>query len=440
MKVLLIYPGLVEGFGSYFRGSDWFNHGVGIISAVLKQHNHEVNYLDFRKLTGWKEVESKINVIEFDVALISVATVDFEAAKITAGILKKCKPSARIIVGGPHPSLMTEQTAAVSQFDHIFTHEAEVTLPQILKCLDDAPRIIKGEMPVDLDSLPFVDKSFATDGETPWYPGLPRPFFTITGSRGCLYHCTFCQPAERAIFGNKVRKRSVSNILDELENLASKYNMQSFMIHDDCFTQYYEWADEFSREKVKRGLVQPFVCQSRADIICKRPDLMERLRDAGLAWVLIGFESGSDRVLSYLKKGATVEQNIEAARICKGLGIKILANYMFGIPTETKEEMLMTFNMIKKIDPDQHSPAVFTPAPGSELYDYCNNNNLILIDSSSGYQRTPLSGAKIKGVDYKVVDSLIYRSMNGELKGRLLHSTARLRRLLKSVLKKFSKR
>jgi radical SAM superfamily enzyme YgiQ (UPF0313 family) len=440
MNVLLIYPGLVEGFGSYFRASDWFNHGVGIISAVLKQQGYSVEYLDFRKLNGWKDVEDKIRGIEIDVALISVATVDFEAAKITAGILKRLKPSVPVIVGGPHPSLMTEQTAAVPEFDHIFTHEAEITLPQILQHLDTSPRIIRGEMPEDLDSLPFVDRSYAPDGETPWYSGLPRPFFTITGSRGCLYHCTFCQPAERAIFGNRVRKRSVSNILDELENLAANYGMQSFMIHDDCFTQYYDWAEEFSGEKLKRGLTQSFVCQSRADIICKRPDLMERLRDAGLAWVLIGFESGSDRVLKYLKKGATVEQNIEAARICKELGIKILANYMFGIPTETKEEMLMTYDMIRRIKPDQHSPAVFTPAPGSELYDYCISNDLVLIDSSSGYQRTPLSGAKIRGVNYHVVDSLIYRSMNGELKGRLLHSTARLRKALKSVLKKITNR
>ncbi len=439
MKILLIYPGLFEGFGSYYRGVDWFNHGVGVISAILKQGGHSVEYMDCRKFSGWGELKSKIVSIEFDVTLISVATVDFDCSREIARIIKAKNPALKVMVGGPHPTLMTEQTAVVPEFDHIFTHESEITLPQILNRLDNAPRIIRGEMPEDLDLVPFVDRTLAPDGETPWYPGLPRPFFTITASRGCLYQCTFCQPAERALFGNKVRKRSVANILDELELLSSKYNMKSFMIHDDCFTQYHGWADEFCREKAKRGLMQPFVCQSRADIICKHPDLMGRLKDAGLAWVIIGIESGSNRILKYIKKGVTVEQNIEAAKICRELGIKFLANYMFGIPTETKEEMLMTFNMIKQIKPDQHSPAVFTPAPGSELYEYCCNNNLTLIDSSSGYQRTPLSGAKIKGIDYNFVDSLVYRSMNGELLGRLLHMKARLEKFLKNISKKFIK-
>jgi anaerobic magnesium-protoporphyrin IX monomethyl ester cyclase len=308
MKILLIYPGLFDGFNNYEKGNDWLNHGVGIISAILKRDGYFVTYLDGRKLTGWKDVEKTIEGIDFEIALISMATVDFGYSCRIANIIKAKNAALRIMVGGPHATLMTKQTAEVEAFDYIFTHEAEVTLPEIMKRYPPATRIIKGEMPIDLDELPFVDRSLDPRGETPWFAGFLKPYFSVTASRGCLYKCAFCQPEERTVFGDKVRKRSVDNILDELEYLVKEYGMRSFMIHDDCFTQYYSWVEEFCERKKQRGLGQPFACQSRADIICKRPDLMQKLMDAGLRWVLIGFESGSDRILQFIEKGTTVNK------------------------------------------------------------------------------------------------------------------------------------
>jgi anaerobic magnesium-protoporphyrin IX monomethyl ester cyclase len=411
MNLLLIYPGLVEGFSSYDKGSNWFNHGVGIISAVLKNDGHQIEYLDCRKLGGWEQVVERIQNIDFSMALISVATVDFEPAQKIARIIKEKNSNLKTMVGGPHPTLMTKQTEEIKDFDYIFTHEAEITLPILLRNYPNIPRVTRGEMPTDLDTLPFVDRTLACKGETSWFSGLKSPYFSVTASRGCLYKCTFCQPAEREVFGNKVRKRSVDNILDEIEYLAQEYKMQSFMIHDDCFTQYYSWVEEFCEKKERRGLKQPFVCQSRADIICSRPDLMKKLVDVGLKWVLIGFESGSDRILKFIDKGTTVEQNILAGNLCKEMGIKIFANYMFGLPTETKEEMQQTAEMIQRIKPDICSPAVFTPAPGSDLYSYCIDHNLNLITSSDGYRRSVNSGAKIRGVDYDFINKMIAKSM-----------------------------
>lgn len=413
MELLLIYPGLVDGFGSYKSGSDWFNHGVGMLSAVLKEEGHQVLYLDCRQCRDWAEVRRRLAAAPFDAALLSVATVDFDAARTIAGMIREIAPAAKIIAGGPHPTLATDEMTPLADFDCIFTHEGEITLPRLLADLSQLPRLVKGEMPEDLDLLPFVDRALSPEGETPALWGLKQPFFTITASRGCPYLCTFCQPAERNVFGNKVRKRSVGNLLDELEALARERGMRSFMIHDDCFTQFPGWVEEFCREKRARGLKQPFVCQTRADIVCQRPEMMATLAAAGLKWVLIGFESGSDRVLSFIKKGATVAQNVEAAAICRRLGIKVFANYMFGLPTETAEEMRQTAEMIQRIRPDLYAPAVFTPAPGSELYEYCKSRNLILIDSASGYRRNYDSGAKIRGVDYALVRRMVRLSMRG---------------------------
>ncbi len=178
------------------------------------------------------------------------------------------------------------------------------------------------------------------------------------------------------------------------------------MFHDDCLTEDRVWIEEFCAAYRKNGFRAPFVCQSRADIICKNEDMIRAMKKAGLGMLLIGFESGSDRILKLLRKGSTVELNYRAARICKKHGIRIWANYMLGIPTETKEEALATVKMIRSIEPYRASPSFFTPHPGSDLYDYCVKNDLSLIKAHSGYSRAPIL-PKIKGIDYEFLRNAV---------------------------------
>jgi radical SAM superfamily enzyme YgiQ (UPF0313 family) len=143
----------------------------------------------------------------------------------------------------------------------------------------------------------------------------------------------------------------------------------------------------------------PFFCQTRADILVKHEDMVAKMAAAGLRGYFIGFESGSDRVLRFIRKGTTAEQNREAARICRKYGISIWANYMMGLPTETKEEVMATVRLMKDIDPDYYSPAFFTPHPGTDLYDYAIEHNLSRITNYDSYRRNPTE-PKIKGQDY----------------------------------------
>ena len=124
------------------------------------------------------------------------------------------------------------------------------------------------------------------------------------------------------------------------------------------------------------------------------------MKRSGLSLLLVGFESGNQRILNFLRKGTTVSQNYKAASICNRLGIRIFANYMLGVPTETKEETMDTVRMIRKIKPYIPSPTFYTPFPGSDLFDYCVKNNLSLIKAHSEYKRDPVS-PKIKGIDYE---------------------------------------
>ncbi|MDH7489079.1 MAG: radical SAM protein [Anaerolineae bacterium] len=416
MRTTLVYPGIAGyGFDCLGQGMEagWVSHGLAHISAAAKAQGFEIDLIDLRALKGWDDFRAEIRQRRPDVIGFTMMSVDYDPVMQSVDIVKEELPQSIVVVGGPHPTLALDEVAQNSKIDYIVTHEGEVTFPKLLRAIQEGnrptDRILVGEMP-DLDALPFPDRElflsewrkygYTLDSpEVPFVEELPPPFLTIIAGRGCKYNCNFCQPAERRIFGRKVRRRSVPSIIAELKELRDRYHFASFMFHDDCLTEDREWVIEFCRAYKAEGFTQPFFCQSRADIIVKHPDMVRLMADAGLRGYFIGFESGSDRVLKFLRKGTTRAINLEAARICRKNGIAIWANYMLGIPTETDEEVMETISMLKEMDPDYYSPAFYTPHPGSDLFDYCVENDLSLITSHEQYRRSPTE-AKIKGKDY----------------------------------------
>jgi len=442
MNIALIYAGIGGcGFDSFGKDmeSSWISHGLAMLSASAKAAGHEVRLIDLRRLSGWDHVAETLAAARPAIAGLTMMSVDFNPVNQTVAVLRERLPQTRIVVGGAHPSICTDEVAANAQIDHIITGEGEASF---LELVDDiamgrpSPRVIVGKQP-DLDCLPFCDRELFGRFETPVTPDLEEPFVTLIAGRGCRYNCSFCQPAERILFGRAVRRRSVTSVINELKDLRAKYAFRSMMIHDDCLTEDPEWIQGFCDAYREEGFTQPFVCQSRADIICRHPDMVRAMRDVGLRLVFIGFESGNQRVLNFLRKGCTVEHNLEAARICRALGLKIWANYMLGIPTETRDEVMDTVRMIRAIDPDYYSPSFFTPHPGSDLYDYCLEHDLSLVKTHDGFRRNP-NKAKVAGVDYAFLDRVVVLSMSDNPWKRCLLTLKR--RLAKSErLKRFVK-
>jgi anaerobic magnesium-protoporphyrin IX monomethyl ester cyclase len=420
MKTTLIYPGIAGyGFESVGKGMEagWISHGLAHLSAAIKSQGFEVDLIDLRALQGWEHFRSEIEARQPDVVGVTMMSVDYNPAMRCIDTVKERMPGTVTVVGGPHPTLALEEVAKNANIDYIVTHEGEITFPQLLRDIQEghrpSERVLVGEQPV-LDELPFPDRDLflnewrkagydSDSPEDPFVPELPPPFITIIAGRGCRYNCSFCQPAERQLFGRGVRRRSPGNIVAELEILREKVHFASFMFHDDTLTGDQDWVVEFCHLYRDHGFIQPFFCQSRADIIVRNEDMVKLMAEVGCSGYFIGFESGNDRILSFIRKGTTREVNIEAARICRRYGIKIWANYMLGLPTETREEVMDTISMLKEIDPDYYSPAFYTPHPGSDLYDYCIDHDLSLITSHDQYRRNPTE-VKIRGQDYEFLN------------------------------------
>nr|HID12424.1 B12-binding domain-containing radical SAM protein [Anaerolineae bacterium] len=417
LKTTLIYPGIAgRGFKSLKQGMDagWISHGLASLSAAAKAQGFEVDLIDLRALSGWDQFREVLAERDPDVVGVTMMSVDYNPASRAIAIAKEIKPEIVTVIGGPHVTIALEDALRIPHVDYLVIQEGEVTFPKLLRAIGEGHppphRVLRGEPP-NLDAIPFIDRALFLDEwrkwgydldspEVPFVEELPPPFVTVIAGRGCLYNCAFCKPGEDYLFGKRTRRRSVANVIAELEMLRDRYHFASFMFHDDTLTEDREWVMEFTEEYKARGFSQPFFCQSRADIIVKHEDMVARMAEAGLRGYFIGFESGNDRVLKFIRKGTTVEENRQAARICRKYSISIWANYMIGLPTETKEEVMDTVRLMKEIDPDYYSPAFFTPHPGTDLYDYVVEHDLSRITDYASYRRNPTE-PKIKGQDYE---------------------------------------
>ena len=426
MKVTFVYPSLADsGFNTGGRdiALRYIHHGLCYLSACAKEAGFETTLVDLRMLSGWEEFSNKVKRHPPEIAAITMMSPDYSYAMKCVDILKGASKDTKVIVGGIHPTIRPDELAANNGIDHIVKGEGEIAFVELLKNIQagkNSTRIIEGKAP-DIEKLPLVDRYLFDCLEYPFDFFLPVPFFTIMAGRGCSYNCKFCAPASKMVHGKGARRRSVDSVIKELKALEDKYGMRSFMFHDDCFTEDKAWVTDFCSAYKKEGFKQDFICQTRADIICKHPDMIKMLAKSGLKMVMIGFESGSDRVLKFIGKGVTAKQNLEAAAICKRNGIRVWALHMYGLPTETNREAQDTVNMMKKIRPYRSSAAFFTPHPGSYLYDYCKANGLSLIDDHDDFVAVPEEDKpKIRGVDYDFMRNAAIESKKLPLESILL--------------------
>lgn len=405
MKTLLIalYPYNGQGLDS------WHDHGAGMTYAAAKQSNCDVSFLDMKTLSNDSELASAIK--GYDLIAFGLKSSYYS---IAMKLIKLAKAQgSQVLVGGYHATAAPNELIENPDIDYIFQGESEITFPKFLKDRSMFKRTIIGEKPQNLDNLPFIDHSIYREPLENclgwWYGGKLSKMTTVMAARGCPYKCAFCQPLENNHFGKKLRRRSVDSLITELKQLKERFNPDCLMIHDDTFLIQPKWIEEFIDRYPEINL--PFWASGRADGICEHPDLVHKLVKVGWDLISVGFESGSQRILDKIEKETTVEQNLEAAKIIRSAGAKIYANYMIGLPWETKEDIQLTARMADTINAEMPSWAFFTPYPGCKLGEECISQGLSLLDRSH-YDRCPY-GQKVKNVDYSYVNAVL-KGLRGE--------------------------
>lgn len=372
--------------------------GIAYLSSYVKKY-----------LPGW---DTKIfcNRFEKDLEAAVIATKPSAVGfyTLTPGFnMRVRKPAARIkealgvplIGGGPHISTLPQKMPV--EFDYGVCGEGERTTAEILALIDKGgkpsdevlalmPSLVwrdsAGEIRVnpkrgpleDLDSLPIPD--YAQLNIRGYFPKrhreMPTKIFrgaSVTTSRGCPFSCAFCQEA-----GEKSTYFSVERFIEEVRILVEDYGCNFIDVMDDLFIYNRKRLVEMRVALHKSGLHKKtkFFGYVRADHLTEGN--VKELKLMGFESVFIGFESGSPKVLSFLKnKKSDGSENIRAMELCHKYDILVYGSFIFGSPGETMEDVKMTFDFIKKYPMALIEWQILTPLPGTEVWNVAVQKGII---------------------------------------------------------------
>lgn len=427
--------------------------GLGYIGAVLKQNNIDVSIIDSLALClTQEEVCEKVKEQSPDFIGITVLTQQYTAAVNLAKALKNILKDVPIIFGGihvfaEHETIIKEEVSV----DFCVRGEGEFTVLRLIDTLANGGELRKvngityrenGKVAInpdrefikDLDEVPFPTRELLP---MDLYRGTialegGRPFSTILATRGCPYTCHYC---ELATMWKTQRRRSAENVLDEIEHLKKTYGVKYLDFVDDLLTVNKKWAIELCRGMRERGLDDiQWECSGRIGIMDE--ELLREMKNANCRCICYGIEFGSQRMLDFVNKKITISKIHETVEMTNKVGIPIKGLFMMGYPTETKEEIEKTIKLAKSLTLDYLTIGIVAPYPGTQLYKYCKEHDLLRINDWSDYDIVQLRHEAIK-LENVTLDELLEYSIQIN-RDFLLRPSYILRMLWKHPRKTFS--
>jgi radical SAM superfamily enzyme YgiQ (UPF0313 family) len=217
----------------------------------------------------------------------------------------------------------------------------------------------------NMDDLPFVTPVYKRDLVIENYFGgyLKHPYISFYTGRGCKSRCTFCLWPQ-TIGGHHYRTRSVGHVIDELIWSKQAFpQVKEYFFDDDTLTDNLPRVEALAREIGKLGIV--WSCNAKGNVPRKT---LEVLKDNGLRLLVVGYESGNQKILHNIKKGMLVDVARRFTRDCHDLGIRIHGTFIVGLPGETKETIEDTIRFAREMDPQTIQVSLAAPYPGTFLY------------------------------------------------------------------------
>lgn len=377
----------------YYRGIE--NMGVGYLMSMLKAHGHEIDlifdpglddnlFLKMPQLAWMNRHEALLErAIAFKPDLVAMGCLTnlYPFAKKMAEKLKE-RIDAPILMGGHHAQALPDFLMRNPNIDMVCIGEGELAILELVRRMEagldittiptlwvkDRDGVVhRNEMGLlenDLDAFPFPEKQLW------WEYGCFKDNLEVFTGRGCPFKCTFCNiHYQRDIFrgkGDFLRKRSVENVMQELEQNLARYDVRYVSVHDDNFTTNPKWVEQFCEEYRKRVNL-PWYCFGYPTTI--KPELVKAMKAANCHTVFMGVDSGDASIRRTLMERPMEDDLIyRSARRIQEAGIGLQVSCIYGNPGETPEQMFKTLEMVDRIRPTQSSAYVFYPFPKTKMY------------------------------------------------------------------------
>ena len=384
MNVLFIYPNISKTFQTCM--------GIAYLSSYLKKENIHTFLWD-NTFDEMHTLRSQINNIKPDFICFTALSPDYQLAVQIAHYIKSIT-NVPIIIGGPHATFLPLEILNESCFDVVIRGEGEETLLDYIihqnektpgtyvKC-DGVIHINPMRRLPDVNTLPWPDhelfeKHFNRQATWDNQAGNYAVFLT---ARGCPFKCSYCYSKGMQDLHkgqSYTRYRNIDNVIAEVRYTVDRFNLKSLYFIDETLTTNKARILELC-EKYKKEINIPWHCETRPNTVDQ--EMLNAMADAGCQVVMMGIESGSDRIRNGLyNRNLSEKQIINAFHMAKKAGIKTSAFNICGAPTETREEILSTIELNKKCNVDIGKMTIFTVFPGCKLADYCKKNGFFIRD------------------------------------------------------------
>ncbi|MFA6253169.1 MAG: radical SAM protein [Patescibacteria group bacterium] len=358
--------------------------GILCVGSTLKKAGYDVELVNINE----KEIAKTADyIVQQDPLYVGLSVMTGIQTQHSAELSKKIKAKKNIPIvwGGIHPSLLPEQCLGEDYIDYIVISEGEISIVELTE------KIIHQEEPEDV-----LGVAYKIAGQVKINPS--RPFITdldeyridfslidiekfifpldkykrviaYKASRGCPFNCAFCY--NNLFNKNRWRVWSIDTVVEDIQFLKDKYQIDAVKFYDDNF-----FVSKSRALEILEKINLPSHLEIRIDSINEETAI--KLKEYKVFDMLIGVESGSDRLLQMIDKKFTVEKVMESVKLLAKYDLPASYSVIVGLPTETSEEFESTINLLYKIY-KVHSKAVFTlgaylPYPGSRMYDFAIAN------------------------------------------------------------------
>ena len=365
------------------------NLGLGYLAATLRREGRAVTIVDFQE-----DHKAILDIIRREQPIVVGFSLIFQFYVHRFGqlirYLRESGVDCHFTIGGHFPSLSYQHTLElIPELDSVVRFEGEATLVELVDTVEAGGdwryllgiaflaggEVVTNELrPLvrDLDDLPYPERSYRPMAV------LGRKALPILASRGCIRTCSFCSihVFYRAAPGKVVRTRKPAQIVREMRMLYDERGISIFLFQDDDFpvfgTVWQRWTREFIAELYRAGLARKIIWKinCRADAV--DPVLFAEMKEAGLYYVYMGLESGSEDGLDTLNKNITVAQNIRAVEVLKSLGLVYEFGFMLFDPSTTFDSVRDNVAFLRQIAGDGSASAAFCrmlPYDGTPIKD-----------------------------------------------------------------------
>ncbi len=372
-RVLFTHASETEGIEDYYRPL-W----PAYLTAYIEKHLGKDKF-EFRFVSD--KLEDELESFKPHILGIGATSMSYNIVKRYASMARR--KGISVLVGGIHISYLPETLTEDMEIGCI--GEGEETFLELMRHYLRFGSFRTDQL-ADINGIAYRE-----NGEIKLTPAramlesldaIPPPARPLIGyktreymftSRGCPYTCSFCVSAR---FWQKVRWASPESVVAEVRELV-EHGAKIIHFFDDLFTANRKRLRQIANMLVAEGLQKEvsFICYCRSKTV--NEEVVESLKMMNVKTVMLGLESGCDRTLEYLKGNVTVKDNEKAVNLLKDGGIRVLASFIIGAPDETEEEIMQTYDFIKNSRLDSVEVGILTPYPGTPVWEYAANRNLV---------------------------------------------------------------